>query len=647
MAVRRPRGQAEAVALLGMTLILLIMVAVMYRYAVLSKQTHERLEETAKNVYQALLSGGLRGYVDLNTSTVYLSSGVELKVYAVLIHNGTHVLWGSTSPPQYPGNQSTSTALTVLGNQFTPVYQGNYSQLVNGCSAWVVLITDKGLAKWCPSVIKVTESSYGLLGSLARTGEFENIYYAGGIRNHHYVFSGSISGSVTYNYYMRMDMKMYFTFYTISPVIVFYTGSLNISEKWWTRTYTHYYTGAAITDYCVNLTLASRNYTHLVGVCTTSIDYGSDYMYSAGSAAYLKTIYLFTDNVTTASMYIDTVKVYRLGDAVFTIVAPKLRGYLYYTGPNPSGYRYLYLVDLPLEGRRLAATDWFPGWSSPLSCVSQVNGPYPVGCSREVDLGGVKAYMSAYAGFVSGVGAVLSDYNGGATPGRGTRIVLFDFESGGSTYAVIPSAGIAITKLPAVAGYISGSNPPVRIRASDGTNIVLNNVTWNLKKSLTPSLWVNKSAGIALGNLAAEIYTYTSLDMTVNNGQSSPPPPPGSTPTPPPNTTPTPPRIMFLQDPIPTSENPVSTKVYIFIPDDPNSVSNDVVNNINVSYEIYDYGNNVRTSGNTTLSKISIPLFGERWGVVFELKGDSQKTLTVSVYYAGKLVNQGYFQNYK
>jgi hypothetical protein len=40
-------------------------------------------------------------------------------------------------------------------------------------------------------------------------------------------------------------------------------------------------------------------------------------------------------------------------------------------------------------------------------------------------------------------------------------------------------------------------------------------------------------------------------------------------------------------------------------------------------------------------------LFGERWGVVFELKGDSKKTLTVSVYYAGKLVNQGYFQNYK
>jgi hypothetical protein len=65
------------------------------------------------------------------------------------------------------------------------------------------------------------------------------------------------------------------------------------------------------------------------------------------------------------------------------------------------------------------------------------------------------------------------------------------------------------------------------------------------------------------------------------------------------------------------------------------------VNNINVSYEIYDYGNNVRTLGNTTLSKISIPLFGERWGVVFELKGDSRKTLTVSVYYAGKASEPG------
>lgn len=76
-------------------------------------------------------------------------------------------------------------------------------------------------------------------------------------------------------------------------------------------------------------------------------------------------------------------------------------------------------------------------------------------------------------------------------------------------------------------------------------------------------------------------------------------------------------------------------------------MSNDVVNNINVSCTLIDKGTNTKTTGNATLSRISIPLFGERWGVVFELKEDSQKTLTVSVYYAGKLVNQGYFQNYK
>jgi hypothetical protein len=621
MAVGRPRGQAEAVALLGMALILLIMIAVMYRYAVLSKQTRERLEETAKNVYQALLSGGLRGYVDLNTSTVYLSSGVELKVYAVFIHNGTHVLWGSTSPPQYPGSQSTSTALTVLGNQFTPVYQGNYSQLVNGCSAWVVLITDKGLVKWCPSVIKVTESSYGLLGSLARTGEFDNIYYAGGNKYHYYVFEGSASGSASstpYGSYVTMDM--FFYEYTISPVMVFYSGSLNISEKWWLRG----------SDACVNLTLSSGNYTHLVSVCATSTS-GQSYMYSSGSATYVKSIALITDNpVSPGSMFIDSVKIYRLGEAVFTVVAPKFTTDPYY---QQYGYRYYYYIDLPLEGRRVTVYDWYPKWTPPLSCSGYGS------CYAEKDIGAFKAYVYGH-----GSGDTLDGYNAGALPGSGVRIILYDFDTGGSTYTLLQSAGIAITNLPAVAGYIFGSTPPVRIQASDGTNIVLNNVTWNLKKSLTPSLWVNKSASIALGGLTLGIHTYTSLDSST---QSSPQTPPSTPPTPPPNTTSTPPRIMFLQDPIPTSENPVDTKVYIFIPDDPSTVSSDVVNNINVSYEIYDYGSRTPTNGTATLSKISIPLFGERWGVVFELKGDSQKTLTVSVYYAGKLVNQGYFQNYK
>jgi hypothetical protein len=611
MAVKRPRGQAEAVALLGMALILLIMVAVMYRYAVLSKQTRERLEETAKNVYQALLSGGLRGYVDLNTSTVYLSSGVELKIYAVFIHNGTHVLWGSTSPPQYPGSRSASTALTVLGSQFTPVYQGNYSQLVNGCSAWVVLITDKGLVKWCPSVIKVTVSNYGLSGSLARTGEFENIYYAGGNKYHYYVFEGNATGSVSSTPQgSQVVMAMSFRAFTISPVMVLYTGSLNISEKWWLRG----------SDACVNLTLSSGNYTHLVSVCAASTSTQS-YMYSNGSATYVKSIALITDHYISPFMSIDSVKIYKLGDAVFTVVAPKFTTY---------NGKYYYYIDLPLENRRVTVYEWT---NPSVSCIG-INS-----CSSGKDIGALYVYVNGRAS-----GNTLVEYNAVVQPGSGARIILYDFDTGGSTHILLQGAGIAVTNLPAVAGYIFGATPPVIIHVSDGTAIVLNNVTWNLKKSLTPSLWVNKSAGVALGGLTLGIHTYTSLSSST---QSSPPPPPPTPPTPPPNTTSTPPRIMFLQDPIPTSENPVDTKVYIFIPDDPNSVSNDVVNNINVSYNIYDYANRTPTNGAATLSKISIPLFGERWGVVFELKGDSQKTLTVSIYYAGKLVNQGYFQNYK
>jgi len=54
-------------------------------------------------------------------------------------------------------------------------------------------------------------------------------------------------------------------------------------------------------------------------------------MYSSGSATYLKSIALITDNpVSPGSMFVDSVKIYKLGEAVFTVVAPKFTTDPYY-----------------------------------------------------------------------------------------------------------------------------------------------------------------------------------------------------------------------------------------------------------------------------------------------------------------------------
>jgi hypothetical protein len=48
-------------------------------------------------------------------------------------------------------------------------------------------------------------------------------------------------------------------------------------------------------------------------------------MYSSGSATYLKSIALITDNpVSPGSMFIGSVKIYKLGEAVFTVVASRV-----------------------------------------------------------------------------------------------------------------------------------------------------------------------------------------------------------------------------------------------------------------------------------------------------------------------------------
>ena len=155
------RAQAEVVAAFAMALLLALMVAVALRFLALYRQASSQLAERGREVLQALLTGGVRGYVDLDTGTVYLASGVPLRVYARYVQNFTHVLWGEAS----------QTPIMTVGDQYVPVYQGPLTGLVYRGEAQVVLVTDRGLVKWDP----VSEGGgagegidEGLIGSISR-----------------------------------------------------------------------------------------------------------------------------------------------------------------------------------------------------------------------------------------------------------------------------------------------------------------------------------------------------------------------------------------------------------------------------------------------------------------------------------------------
>jgi len=187
------RGQAELLAVMAMALVLAVLVAAVVRFAVLYQQARSGLEEKAREVYRVVLSGGVRGYVDTSTSTVYMSAGVSLVVYAVYIHNGTHVLWGSQVPPPYPSYATSQTAALSLSDYYTAVYQGSLARQVSNCSAWVVLVTDKGVFKWCPTYITLYATSLAVESPANPLGKFK-AYYAGNLT--YFALFGELTGGL-------------------------------------------------------------------------------------------------------------------------------------------------------------------------------------------------------------------------------------------------------------------------------------------------------------------------------------------------------------------------------------------------------------------------------------------------------------------
>jgi hypothetical protein len=212
-----------------MALLIAILVAIVVRGLVLQKQVYQRVEQKVREAYQVVMSGGLRGRV-VNDS-VYLSSGIPVKVYSIAIHNGTTILWSNPSRiERYPKYTVISMPLIEITNFEVAVYRGSLANLVEQCKAWVVLVTDRGLFKWCSTVVVkyVNSTEVSIAGFVKLLGDFD-VHYVGNITFYtlYLVRNVTASGDASSSSTITNERT------TLYPIVLFYNSKfIDVAEKW-------------------------------------------------------------------------------------------------------------------------------------------------------------------------------------------------------------------------------------------------------------------------------------------------------------------------------------------------------------------------------------------------------------------------------
>jgi len=221
LLVWHSRAQAEVIAVYVLALLLVLMVSIAMRFYIMASQTLKQVEEKKREIQQTVLSGGVRGYISGNT--VYLASGIPLLVYSTLIHNGSHILWINPKPPSGLTGYRIAMPVMEISSLYIPIYSGSLTTLVEQCKARVVLVTDKGLIKWCPNVVTkiVNNTITALLTPMTPVGSFK-VYYAGNIS-----FFG-VYGNWTGSSISGSDSSRT----VLYPLLILYSDPVTISERW-------------------------------------------------------------------------------------------------------------------------------------------------------------------------------------------------------------------------------------------------------------------------------------------------------------------------------------------------------------------------------------------------------------------------------
>ena len=132
------RAQSEVLGALAMAVLLALAVGAYSRIAQLQSATASELASLASTVGELL---GESVLLSVRGDRVLASPNMDSRAVYRAVVAGGEVLWEN------------STAVELPAGQWSEVYRGQYSELVESCEATVVLVTDRGrLYSWCPTV---------------------------------------------------------------------------------------------------------------------------------------------------------------------------------------------------------------------------------------------------------------------------------------------------------------------------------------------------------------------------------------------------------------------------------------------------------------------------------------------------------------
>ena len=457
---------------------------------------------------------------------------------------------------------------------------------------------------------------------------------------------------------------------TVSPIIIFYQGPLNITEvsvknpvTSSTSGSTTRYTGGLTTTITLTNIASGRSCTIQVTNIQASFRLGYSDGYTeyrdvvSGSClsmptSYNATVFVYGNN----KVIQDTVPVRTLDGADFIVLVVSTRKTIATYTIAPGSYD----IYLNANGKSIQI------WSAPLMQLVYKNIVYN-GSSYSIinsidywlfEAGGIMKITTTTSGM-----AVSDSYTWAKTKSP-IYIVLVNPNTYAGRGAVIDVAMVAETYSRNGVGYLYNLDPPVTVTANKTSGkydyrcnynvcypiplpltTTINNVSWNLKLNMDLTHWIRyaKTWGPGPYTLNLNTYLYNEIRNRSINVQSPPPtPPPTTTPTPPSSAgLISPPRIVYEQSPIPNSTAPIDTTIII------KTFDVEQTGDIVLYYEVYnadspDPNRKPIDSGAATLSSLE---GYAQWS--YKLTGDSRKYIQIWVYYKGSAISAHIFLNWQ
>ncbi|MEM0046514.1 MAG: hypothetical protein QW039_04595 [Fervidicoccaceae archaeon] len=592
------RGIAEGIGVILLALMLTSFISIL-AYGTRHAESIIRTESSIQSILS--LRRAERIVFGVNGSTLLAKSTIETEAVMLVVFWSNTVYYSNESRiPLQPGDW------TLL-----PLPQEVAALILSSGNASLGIITRYGnFFVFTPNDLGSMNASVNQIqflrsGVLQRAGSF-SIYYVGNSSAIYSSYQATVSGTYVKDYSMGnvfASLSMSLSSFTPiwSPILIFYSGDVSITEKW----------NCSI----VNVTVEDR-----AGgkISFSAYANGTLINKSTVNTTQGRSLKLFLFDFSSQKYSSSDVKIFSLpsGPEVYVVsIVPVLF----------SGSFYIYATSI-LDGSLLSLS-----YGSQSSSSSSYLSPP----------GNMATPSYIYAGFVSlieGGSYIYYDgsFNSRTSSPHSISIELIDQSTLSAAIATINVATALLTDYYG-AGYISFLEPPVNVSMT-GFSTVINAKSWDLNRTpgSSNSYYQAQSSITFPGSCSAQVLGKISLSISFTNAGGSAIN--GPQPSPPPYIPTAPPSIYYIQTPMPMNGTSIATTVYLYAE---RINSNLTANYIKINLE----DGSSESFWNVPFSIISSPI-GEVYGIAIPLDGDSRYSLSITVLFNGQRLAYGTFYNY-